>query len=253
MGTIRLEITFKPIGSEVLILPIHYNHIVQSVIYNSLDDRLASFLHDFGYKNKKRAFRLFTFSRLIGRFELKKDLGQIFFHNSVKLVIMSPISEFCNSLVSNLLLRGKVKMGKTEVSVLEARCNHITVNSEQIKVKTLSPIVTYSTLFRTDGRKYTCYFQPNDADFHSLIQANLKKKYLAFYQKEPPDEEVQVQVLPSPRLAVINYKKTIIKGDTGRFIISGPSCLLKFAVEGGIGSKNSQGFGCLQIMSKIRR
>lgn len=245
---IQIEILFKPIGTDVLILPIHYNHILQSVIYNSLDDQLASFLHNFGYKNEKRAFRLFSFSRLIGKFELKKEIGKIVFNNSVKLVITSPISEFCNSLVSNLLLYEKVKIGKTELKVLEARCNKILIDSTQIKLKTLSPVVVYSTLLRPDGRKYTCYFQPGDSDFQTLVQANLMKKYKAFYQKESPQEEIKIKVLQHPRLAVINYKQTIVKGYTGKFILSGPQCLLKFAVESGIGSKNSQGFGCVKVI-----
>ena len=37
-----------------------------------------------------------------------------------------------------------------------------------MEVRTYRPIVTYSTLLRPDGRKYTCYFQPGESDFQAL-------------------------------------------------------------------------------------
>ncbi|OYD14013.1 hypothetical protein CH333_09390 [candidate division WOR-3 bacterium JGI_Cruoil_03_44_89] len=52
---------------ENLLFPIEYNHIVQGFIYRNIDATLASFLHDKGFVSKGRSFKLFTFSRLLGR------------------------------------------------------------------------------------------------------------------------------------------------------------------------------------------
>ncbi len=49
------------------------------------------------------------------------------------------------------------------------------VNSEEIKVRTLSPISTYSTLYRKDGKKFTYYFNPMEEEFSETIENNLKK------------------------------------------------------------------------------
>ncbi len=55
------------------------------------------------------------------------------------------------------------------------------------------------------------------------------------------------------RMKIINYKDTIIKGYTGKLRLSGPKELLQLAVDGGIGSKNSQGFGCVEVIDGGQR
>ena len=53
-------------------LPIHYNYLVQSMIYQNMDREFAEFLHEQGYEVDKRKFKLFTFSRLLGQY---RDYG----------------------------------------------------------------------------------------------------------------------------------------------------------------------------------
>lgn len=36
-------------SNESIMLPVHYNHIIQAFIYNNIDKDLAQFLHDKGY------------------------------------------------------------------------------------------------------------------------------------------------------------------------------------------------------------
>ena len=52
-------------------------------------------------------------------------------------------------------------------------------------MRSLSPIVAYSTLLRPDGRKYTCYFQPGEAEFSRLVAQNLERKYFVVHGREP--------------------------------------------------------------------
>jgi len=59
-------ITFNPIESDKVVLPIQYNHMVQTMIYRLLDEELADFLHEEGFQNKNRTFKMFTFSRING-------------------------------------------------------------------------------------------------------------------------------------------------------------------------------------------
>jgi len=46
---------------------------------------------------------------------------------------------------------------------------------------------------------------------------------------------------------LINYKNTIIKGYSGKMVVTGPIELLQMAVDAGLGSKNGQGFGCVEL------
>lgn len=79
------------------------------------------------------------------------------------------------------------------------------------------------------------------------MEKNLQKKYKAFHGTDAPEGNVKIEPIRQPKLSIIKYKNTIIKGYSGRFILSGPAPLLQIAVESGLGSKNSQGFGCVEV------
>lgn len=64
---------------------------------------LATFLHDTGFYGSGRQFKLFTFSRLLGQFQIID--GQIVFFPPVRLIVSSPVEAFCQSLVNGLLSR----------------------------------------------------------------------------------------------------------------------------------------------------
>lgn len=231
-----------------VILPIHYNSIVQAAIYNTIDRDLATFLHEKGYVDGNRTFKMFAFSRLRGLFAIDKNKKSIRFKNAIKLTISSPMEQFCQSLANNLLAKGWLRLGKVETTVEKVYVQKQKVAKEKVFVKTLSPAVLYSTLLRPDGRKYTCYFQPGETDYDNLLTSNLQKKYRAFYQTEPPSGEVRAKALGRQRMNIINFKGTIIKGYSGKLLLTGPIPLLQLAVDSGLGGKNAQGFGCVDLV-----
>lgn len=156
----RQQIYFWPENGRTLMLPIHYNHIVQAMIYDSLDEEVGDFLHEKGFTYGKRSFKMFTFSRLMATYNIDKEKEKIIFKGPVSLVVTSPYRDFCTSLANGLLLRSTVRLGNTNMQVTNVSFAKDTICEEKIKIRTLSPIVVYSTLIRPDGRKYTCYFEP---------------------------------------------------------------------------------------------
>ena len=169
------------------------------------------------------------------------------FEDKIQLVITSPVEEFCQSLANGLLMKGVLYFGQQPVEVKEVQVEQPCVSSELINLKTLSPIVAYSTLFRPDGRKYTCYFQPGDPDYNTIIEGNLRKKFQACYGCEAPKGEISIKKRGEMHQNIVIYKGTIIKGYSGRVQLTGPKELLQMAVDAGLGSKNSQGFGCIEM------
>lgn len=229
-------------------IPLHYNHILQGVIYSAVEPRLAAFLHDRGFISNGRSFKLFTFSRLNGRFEINKEKGSIRFLDEISMTISSPVSEFCNSVANGMLTKRWLDFGGNRVEAKNMIVRQHMVDKQQVRIKSLSPIVVYSTLLRPDGRKYTCYFQPGEPDYNRLISGNLRKKYEAYYNEEAPAGDVKVEKLGQLNMHVMNYKKTVIKGYSGKLLLIGPSGLLQMAIDAGLGSKNSQGFGCVEVV-----
>lgn len=244
----KQHISLIPSNAKNLVLPIQYNHIVQAMIYNLIDADLGQFLHEKGFQVERRTFKMFAFSRLRGNYNIDKKSQKIYFEGPITLTVTSPYEEFCNSIATGLLLKQRVMLGNTQMKVQEVIFEKEVVDADEIRIITLSPMVVYSTFFRPDGRKYTCYFQPGEKEHDVILDNNIRKKYSAFYEKAPPEGNMVIKSLGRTRLSVINYKGTVIKGYSGRFILSGPTPLLQMALDAGIGSKNSQGFGCIKLI-----
>jgi len=80
-----MRITLEFGSEKRLSLPIQYNYTVQGFLYGNITPELGEFLHDQGFMFEKRSFKMFSFSRLQGRYELKGD--RIAFYPPVTLTI----------------------------------------------------------------------------------------------------------------------------------------------------------------------
>ena len=233
-------------------IPIHYNHLIQSAIYSALPEKMAAELHEKGYTNNGRKYKMFAFSRLLGKFSLDRAAGTIAFPEGATLVITSPDKQFFLSLINNLLTQNHFRIGQVNFRVEEVRFDEQKIHGEELIVRTLSPVVVYSTLLKPEGGKYTCYYQPGEKEFERLIAANLAKKYKAFFGLQPPQGEVKVWPLNRPRLHVTTFKGIVIKGYTCNLKLNGPRELLQLALDAGLGGKGSQGYGCVEKTERNR-
>jgi len=126
--------------------------------------------------------------------------------------------------------------------------------SRPVQVKTLSPITVYSTLYTREGKRKTYYYTPWEKEFSSLILENLRKKIHAFRGENIPYQSDNHYIKPL-RVSrrdekIVKYKGTIIKGWMGIYELYLPMEYFPFAYHAGLGSKNSQGFGMIEITEK---
>ncbi|NPA80247.1 MAG: CRISPR-associated endoribonuclease Cas6 [Thermotogae bacterium] len=242
----QIRLTFD--SDAPILLPIHYNEYVQALIYRHLDEELARFLHDHGFTYGKRRFKLFTFSRIFGKYRLRRGEGLIAFTPPVRLYVGFSKEELARSFIRNVAGR-KVVLEGNSLTVAEAMILNHRIG-EYAVLKTLSPITVYRTL-KEKGRRYTRYLSPKDSDFLSLIRANLLKKYELVYG-EPYDGDFNLRILKGGREVIIKYKGTIIKAYDATLSLRGSSELLSVALGCGLGAKNSQGFGMV-IPKSVRK
>ena len=106
---------------------------------------MAEFLHGEGYMAKGRRFKLFTFSKLLGKCELNRNNKIFRFKSPVTLYIASPVENFIVSLANHILVSSDIYVGKNNLQVQNISFEKETPEGE-LTVKTLSPIVEYSTL-----------------------------------------------------------------------------------------------------------
>ena len=241
----RITLELKT-ADDFLILPVHYNYYIQSFLYHHISQELGEFLHDQGFILGKRRFKMFTFSRLYGRYRIVDK--KIKFFSSVYLTVSSPLDRFVSELGNSLLRKDNLKLAGNIIHIESIRVHPEPDINDEIEIGMLSPVVVYSTLFTGDGKKKTYYYSPYEAEFSQLVDRNLRKKYEALYGKKPSGKKLELKTLGRVRNKILMYRGTVIKGWMGRFRLNGNKKLLKFAYDTGIGSKNSQGFGMFEVI-----
>lgn len=147
----RLKLTFTP--EEEIFLPFSYNENIQGFIYRHLEPSYARFLHNNGFRDGKRSFRLFTFSRLIGKVKPLKDKFHI--KGAFKLIISSPHRETLQGLAESILKDPEISLGDNRVTVQSIEVQFSPSFGRVTKIEMLSPVTIYSTLTSPDGKKKT--------------------------------------------------------------------------------------------------
>ncbi len=242
----HLRLRFRPTNG-VARLPVHYNEYIQAFIYRHLDEHLASALHDEGILEGKRRLKLFTFSRLLGPFKFGGEY--ITFSGPLTLVVASPMVPFLESFAFHLVTEGALRIGNVSFFLESAEVGFEPEYRSPILVKALSPITVYSTLQTAEGRKKTYYYSPFEKDFEALLLQNLQRKVRAWYGKDIPIEDASIKPfrVTNRNHHVVLYKGTVIKGWTGIYELRLPEPHFRMALDAGLGSKNSQGFGCVEV------
>ncbi len=246
----RIKLTYENLNGEPIILPMHYNHVVQALIYRTFSPLLASKLHNQGYPYEKRKFKLFTFSRILekGKKEANEKLlfkrSISFYFSSAIDDIVCDLGEGCFKGMEFYLFGQKVYVSKVEVLTLP-------VFEDKILIRMLAPLTIYSTFEDGNGNKKTHYYAPGEINFSELIEINAIKKF-SIIQTDLKYDNLQlnvkpVKVSPERNLKVIRFKNTAIEGWTGIYELSGSRELITVTYEAGLGGKNPEGFGMWEV------
>ena len=252
-----MRVKFEIASSSIIFLPFSHNPILQGLIYTFLEKEAAEWLHNKGFEYGKRSFKMFTFSDILERgFPNYKEKILTFPDGQISFYVASPVDWILQQSAQNLIKSRKIQLGNnigyiSSVSVLRQD----KVSSNKIKVKTLSPVTMHSTFKKPDGKKVTHYYNPFEDDFKELLKANLQKKWQSLYRENCPYNNFTIKPLfTTNRKEKIRYfKGTLIKSWTGTFEIEGDPELLQFALDAGLGDRNSQGYGMVEIVSNQRR
>lgn len=245
-----IELTLKSEDGGNIILPSNYHEILQAFIYNNIDAKLATFLHDKGYNYNSRNFKLFTFSAIISKGKLKN--GFFTFDESIKFYISSPLEKFIQSFKETICNNEFIFLKDNKLCLESLKIISSEVLSNNILVDILSPVVAYSTIIKENNKKFTQYFEPDDEFFCKNVTENLIKKHNLLYGKIEDDfESLSFKKIKFGKMQAHKYKGFVIKGYVGKLEITGDKRLLQVALDSGLGSKNSQGFGFINLLKNL--
>jgi CRISPR-associated endoribonuclease Cas6 len=232
---IRIQVSFdSPIK-----IPMANNHILQSYLYSKMSPETRNRVHEEGYRYGKLPFRLFNFSRLLGKYQAEKH--HICF-DAFSIQISSPIESLIQEIASSILIKSNILAGQpVNVCSLEV----IPFKKTDV-IKMLSPLV----IAKNVGKR-TEYTSPWDENFNELVNNNLRKKYFLVHGKEYSGEGITLTSTSQYNThlkQVVKYKNSLHTAWNGYFIVDGDEELLQIAFTTGIGQKSSQGFGMFQFM-----
>ncbi len=236
----RFEVRFS--CDDKITIPVHYNEYVQAIVYNHLDPKLSTKLHNEGFKYNKRKFKFFTFSRILGKSSFNSKTKTLTFVPPISIFFSFSVRDIAKSFLDCITKANGVKLKGNVLKVISVRIYPIK-SYKSVKVKTLSPITVYRT-FVEDGKRKTRYYSPNEAEFSHLVKDNLLRKYRTLFGRDYSGE-FNIEVVKVGRMAIVNYKGTFIKAWDGVFTLEGDEDMLFLALSSGLGAKNSQGFGMI--------
>jgi CRISPR-associated endoribonuclease Cas6 len=266
----RIKISYES-KEKGLLLPIHYNYYLESLIYHTFSKEVATILHGEGFILDKRHFKLFTFSRILNKGEkvlgnhlktLKKELNikndvafcshkktdaqeALFFGNGINFYFSSVKNFIIEDMGSRAISIPQFSLLNQDIFVKSIEVLMSPKFESKMDIKMLSPMTMYSTMKTSNGNTKTYYYSPYEKEFSDLITKNAKKKYKTAYSKE---NNGKLQLTPlyfeeRRNRAVIYFKNTRIDGWTGVFKMEGDPELIKITYDAGLGGKNPEGFG----------
>jgi len=237
-------------------LPINYQYELSAWIYKIIaqgDEKYASWLHENGFSEKHRNFRLFVFSNLYSQgIKFKND--RLFFNSDKASFYLSLLPEksteaFIKGIFKEQIFSLGDRISKVQFSVQQIEMIPPPDFTESCVFKTISPIVVS---VGQEGKEHPRYASPEEKEYGQLIINNLKEKYNLFYNKTfEGDPNFQFQLLTPVRSKLICIKagtaeETRVRGFLFTFRLEAAQELLKVMHDAGMGEKGSQGFGCVE-------
>jgi len=254
----RFQLSLR-VDSQVFgnILPINYQYELSAWIYRIIaqGDRLyAEWLHQNGYSDEHRNFRLFVFSNIYSPGIMPKNDRLIFRSDKASFYLSLLPEKSTEAFVKGIFREQEFSLGdrvsKVRFTVQQVELIPSPDFTNSFVFKTFSPVVVSAG---QENRLYSSYLSPDEDEYGQLIINNLKEKYRLFYQKPfEGDTGFKFELLSPFHSKLIRIKagtkeETRVRGFVYTFRLEADRELLKVMYEAGLGEKNAQGFGCVGV------
>ena len=245
-----MHITFSFTSREFssVRLPSANLHLFQSMLYSFLPREKATQLHDKGFDSDGRKMKLFAVGWPVASSRPQFGEGTVIFPLPIKLTVSTPITELAATFSGGALSKDSIRIGNNYLICSGIEKQEYKITSSTVIVKTLSPVTCYDSTER-NGKQYTKYLTPYDDDFVRSIHFNLTRKFKLLYPDlNVPEDSFTITPIGHAKERVSMFEKGglfPIKGWWGKFRLEGNREILQTAIDCGIGSKNSSGWGCI--------
>ncbi len=261
----RFLLDLEIIGKERL-LPFNYQYPISAWIYKTIHEgnhAFASFLHNKGFGNGSKSYKLFTFSQFTfppKSFRVAGNRMQLL-SDSARITLSFFVPEAMQSFIAGLFQQQEFGIGDRESAVRFKVRQVESLPAPNFtaygRFACLSPIMVSS--YRLD-RKQAQYLKPDHADYERIFFDNLARKYAAALQAGLIENSMSsLNAATEMRLVFkepVKKKGIIVKTGTAMqtqiigymfdFEVWAPPELLLLGYCAGFGEKNSLGMGCVK-------
>ncbi len=256
----RFQITLNRTGKHRM-LPMDYQYYLSAWIYKVIskaDPEFSDFLHSEGYTTGYKQFKLFNYSPLnFGRPTLWKEKCLFEIHaDQLYLSVSFCLAEAAERFIIGLFNNQQVYLGD-QFNGLDLVVSQVERLPEPelrdtMNYRAVSPIVVS---LKEEENRYAKYLSPEDGGFDNLIRKNLWTKYETIPGNTPLPEDTGFRFTLSsgskPKSKLVTIKpytpeQSKVRGFVFDFSLTCPVEIHQLILAGGIGEKNSMGFGWVE-------
>jgi CRISPR-associated endoribonuclease Cas6 len=252
----RFRLIIEPLGKQH-ILPINYQYEQSAWIYKTIhygNPEFSEWLHNQGYTNGRKQFKLFTFSPIAPeQYKINRDRIELLgTHASTTISFYAP--EAAEPFIVGLFRNQEFSLGDA-ISRVFFKVSSVEKLSEPewnetMRFRTTSPIVITK---KTDISSNAQYVSPEEDGYDDLLFNNQIAKMEAFGKPDRFSKPVRFKLLTPPRSKLIKIKastpqETSVRGFLFDFEINAPPEWLQLGYYAGFGEKNSLGFGSCEVI-----
>lgn len=251
-----LEVNKRAAGD---LLPINYQYEQSAAIYHILasgNKEFSEWLHENGYATEAgKRFKLFTYSPI--KVEKRKILPEFqrlrVLSDTVEWQISFLPEKSTEKFIQGIFTKQIFEIGDRR-STIQFKVQNIEVlpspeYTAEMEFAAMSPICIR---YKNEDGSIT-YLPPTDSRAKGLLLTGLLSRYEAMEGKAYTGSlDFDFEVLNEPKRKLITIKsntpeETRVAGYLCQFRMKAPTELMKIAYESGVGSGNSQGFGCVRV------
>ncbi|TAE68702.1 MAG: CRISPR-associated endoribonuclease Cas6 [Bacteroidetes bacterium] len=241
-------------------LSYNYQYELSGWIYKVLknaDEEYSDFLHNQGYINETKIFKLFSFSHLHFQKFQKQEQGFRIESREISFQIGFYMEKGTETFILGLF-RDQIgsignKTFQMDFKVSNVEMINFEITDTKINLKTLSPLVIAKKTER--GKEY---LSPEHEDYEGLFMQNLLEKYKSTgksiplsWQNFPFKLTILGEKLPVSKLITIKAEseaETKVRGFLFDFELIAPIEIIELGIMAGFGTENAMGFGCCNLI-----
>jgi len=255
----RFKIIFQHDPSSRFI-PVDYQYFISAWIYKvlgSADPEFATFLHQQGYRDGAKSFKLFGYSSLVfseKRFWKEKGLFELY-TPEIRLQVGFYLPEAAEKFIIGLFNRRQGYFGDRFMGI-HVEVTHIEKLPEPALSETMDYLATSPVVVSTKvpEKSTPVYLEPESPDYSSLMVSHLFQKELVtgLHQTVEPKPTILFNVTSKSKSKLVTIKphtaeQTKVRGFLYSFMLQAPIEIHRLILGSGIGEKNSTGFGWCEV------